>query len=223
MTESFPGQQAESARVLAPGESLPATSARYGAFTDAVVAIAMTLLILPLMELVPEAAADGLTAGAFLRLHEGQFLAFALSFVLVGTFWFMHHRIYRADTPHDGRLAMVNLAWMATIVFLPVVTAMTGSAMPTDRVMILLYVGTLGVSSWLLLTLTGLQLRARRQARLIVPNRTILAAPLAMAILFTVALALAELFPEVNYFFLFLMVFTGVLRRLLIRAGLREG
>src|SRR5699024_6863952 len=128
MTESFPGQQAESARVLAPGESLPATSARYGAFTDAVVAIAMTLLILPLMELVPEAAADGLTAGAFLRLHEGQFLAFALSFVLVGTFWFMHHRIYRADTPHDGRLAMVNLAWMATIVFLPVVTAMTGSA-----------------------------------------------------------------------------------------------
>lgn len=223
MTEIFPGHQSERGEILPPGRSLPTTSARYGAFTDAVVAIAMTLLILPLMELVPRAADEGLTAAQFLGAHEGQFLAFALSFVLIGMFWFMHHRIFRADTPHDGRLAFANLAWMATIVFLPVVTAMTGSRMPTDRVMILLYIGTLALSSWLLLLLTGLQLRARRNARLVTPNRTILAAPLAMAVLFTLCLVLAEALPGVSYFFLFLMVLTGLVRRGLIRMGLRDG
>ena len=207
-----------------PGQmrTLQATSARFGAFTDAVVAIAMTLLILPLMELVPEAAAQHLTAAQLLVEHEGQFLAFALSFVLIGMFWFLHHRIFRADTPHDGRRGVVNLAWMATIVFLPVVTAMTGSSMPTDRVMIALYIGTLALSSWLLLVLTGLELRARRRARLVTPDRTLLAAPLAMSLLFTLALALAEVAPSVSYFFLFLMVLTGPLRRLLIRLGLRD-
>src|SRR5699024_11374615 len=131
MTETFPGHGTQEH----PGEprSLQATSARYGAFTDAVVAIAMTLLILPLMELVPEAAAQHLTAAQLLVEHEGQFLAFALSFVLIGMFWFLHHRIFRADTPHDGRRGVVNLAWLATIVFLPVVTAMSGSLMSLDR------------------------------------------------------------------------------------------
>src|SRR5699024_12780608 len=75
---------------------------------------------------------------------------------------FLHHRIFRADTPHDGRRGVVNLAWMATIVFLPVVTAMTGSSMPTDRVMIALYIGTLALSSWLLLVLTGLDRKSTR-------------------------------------------------------------
>ena len=46
--------------------------------------------------------------------HEGQFLAFALSFVLIGMFGFLHHRIFRADTPNDGRRGVVNLAWMGT-------------------------------------------------------------------------------------------------------------
>ncbi|HLS62391.1 MAG TPA: TMEM175 family protein [Ruania sp.] len=220
MTETFSGHGTQEP----PGEprSLQATSARYGAFTDAVVAIAMTLLILPLMELVPEAAEQHLTAGRLLVEHEGQFLAFGLSFVLIGMFWFIHHRVFRADTPHDGRRAVVNLAWMATIVFLPVVTAMTGSSMPTDRVMIALYIGTLALSSWLLLVLTGLELTGRRRAKLVTPDRTLLAAPLAMSLLFTLALALAELAPQVSYFFLFLMVLTGPLRRLLIRFGVRD-
>ncbi len=219
MTETFPG---DGAQQQGEDQALRATSARYGAFTDAVVAIAMTLLILPLMELVPEAAEQGLTAGELLAEHDGQFLAFGLSFVMIGMFWFIHHRVFRADTPHDGRRGVVNLAWMATIVFLPVATAMTGSSMPTDRVMIALYIGTLALSSWLLLVLSGLELQGRRRAHLVTPSRTLLAAPLAMSLLFTLALALAEAFPEVSFFFLFLMVLTGPLRSVLIRLGVRD-
>lgn len=220
MTETYsgdnPGGQNDGPDVLA------SNSARYGAFTDAVVAIAMTLLILPLMELVPEAADEGLSTAELLAEHNGQFIAFALSFVLIAMFWLIHHRIFRADTPHSGRMGVVNLAWMATIVFLPVTTALTGSTIPTDRLMILLYIGTLALSSWLLLWLTGLQVQARRAAQLVTPNRTVLAAPLAMSILFTLALLLAELVPAVSYFFLFLMVLTGPLRRVLIHLGVRD-
>lgn len=224
MTEMFPGHPADGDEVAAdePSQRMRATSARSGAFTDAVVAIAMTLLILPLMELVPEAASEGRSTAEFLAEHNGQFIAFVISFVLIGMFWFMHHGIFRADTPHDSRLGVVNLAWMGTIVFLPVATAMTGSAMDTDRLMILLYIGTLALSSWLLVALTALQQRARRAAQLSTPNRTILAAPLAMALLFTVALLLAELMPGVSYFFLFLMCLTGPLRAVLIRLGVRD-
>ena len=43
-------------------------------FTDAVVAIAMTLLILPLMEAVSEAASDDLGTAAYLGAHGGELL-----------------------------------------------------------------------------------------------------------------------------------------------------
>ncbi len=197
------------------------TSARFGAFTDAVVAIAMTLLILPLMELVPEATREHLTTRELLSEHEDQFMAFLLSFVLVGVFWLQHHRVFRADTPHTGRRALVNLAWMVTIVFLPVATAMTGS-MATDRLQILIYIGTLALSSWLLVALSVMEIRARRSAQLPTPDRSLIATSLAMSLLYVVALVLAEIFPGVGYTFLVAMVFTGLLRRMLIRLGVRD-
>ena len=52
-------------------------------FTDAVMAIAMTLLILPLLEAVSEAAREGLDAAGFLREHQGQLGAFALTLALL--------------------------------------------------------------------------------------------------------------------------------------------
>ncbi|WP_228479868.1 TMEM175 family protein [Microbacterium abyssi] len=45
---------------------------RLKAFVDAVVAIAMTLLILPLLESVSEAADAGTDTGEFLVEHSGQ-------------------------------------------------------------------------------------------------------------------------------------------------------
>ena len=61
-------------------------------FTDAVVAIAMTLLILPLLESVTEAAAAGLSTREYVIEHDGQLVAFALSFVVISVFWRGHDR-----------------------------------------------------------------------------------------------------------------------------------
>lgn len=218
MTEAFPGQMPESKDHADEGTSraLPTNSARYGAFTDAVVAIAMTLLILPLMESVSEVTQETTTV-EFLAEHSGQLISFLISFVLVGMFWFIHHRIFRSDTPHSAPMSFVNFAWMLTIVFLPVATALTGSQMESDRPQIALYEGTLALSSWLLLGLCVLQLRVRRAADLLTPSRTILAAPLALSCLFTLVLLIGMIAPQLSYLPLFLMALTGIVRGLLVR------
>ena len=59
---------------------------RLKAFTDAVVAIAMTLLILPLMESVTDVGGEGGGVAEWLDDHAGQLFGFALSFVMIATF-----------------------------------------------------------------------------------------------------------------------------------------
>jgi uncharacterized membrane protein len=62
-------------------------------FTDAVAAIAITLLILPLLETISEASgADSL--GDLVHGHLGQFGAFVLSFAVIFRFWWGHHRVF---------------------------------------------------------------------------------------------------------------------------------
>jgi len=208
-------------RVTAPNQELRSSSARFGAFTDAVVAIAMTLLILPLMENVPEAGRESITVAQYLHEHDGQLLTFLISFVLIAMFWVLHHRVFRADTPGLPRRTVVNFAWMLTIVLMPVSTALTGE-LEADRLLLLGYVGNLGISSWLLFALTVIESSQRRRHDLITPNRTVLAAPLAMSILFTLVLATCMLAPQLAYFPLFAMTLTAPLRALLIRMGLRD-
>jgi len=52
-------------------------------FTDAVVAIAATLLILPLVDRVPEAARESADLADFFAVNGAQVAAFFLSFVVI--------------------------------------------------------------------------------------------------------------------------------------------
>ena len=124
-------------------------------FTDAVVAIAMTLLILPLMESVSEAPEQGDTA-VWLNAHSSQVLSFAMSFLLIAVFWMAHHRLFERVQRGTPLLVHLDFGWMFTIVVLPVVTALVG-AMPTltedghyDRLVVGLYVGTMFANTLLL-------------------------------------------------------------------------
>jgi uncharacterized membrane protein len=91
------------------------------AFTDAAVAIALTLLVLPLLDTVREGA--GVPMHQLLRAHADQFLAFALSFLVIARFWRVHRRLFDAVTHLDEGLVVLNIAWLFGIVFLPVPTA----------------------------------------------------------------------------------------------------
>ncbi len=117
-------------------------------FTDAVLAIATTLLILPLLG-VQKAADDGVSTREFLHDNGDQLFSFALSFVIIANFWVSHERLFNLVGQWTGRLMVLNVSWMLTIVFLPVATAMVGSMEP-DRLQIVIYVGTMMLSSVLM-------------------------------------------------------------------------
>ncbi|MFI2366734.1 TMEM175 family protein [Promicromonospora sp. NPDC019610] len=199
-------------------ETAPApvrTSERLIAFLDAAIAIALTLLILPLMESVSEAVDEQQTLGDYASEHSWQLLAFALSFVIIAMFWRMHHGIQAPDTPLTQPHLTLQLAWLFTITVMPVVTALTGG-LDTDRPLVASYIGNLAVSAWLLFVIALVERRDRTAAGLPV-DATLPATPLAVALLFTLTLLLALIVP--SYSWLFLMALSGLVRAVLVRLG----
>ncbi|MGI5187180.1 TMEM175 family protein [Promicromonospora sp. CA-289599] len=191
------------------------TSERLIAFLDAAIAIALTLLILPLMEGVSEASADGQSLAEYVEAHASQLLAFALSFVMIALFWRLHHTMLLPDTPASRSRTTLQFAWLFTITIMPVVTALTGG-LETDRPLVASYVGTLAASAWLLFAIAVVERRERATVGLPF-TATVAAAPLALALLFTLTLLLGLIVP--SHFWLFVMSLTGLLRWVLIRLG----
>jgi uncharacterized membrane protein len=190
---------------------------RLRAFVDAVVAIAMTLLILPLLESVSDAATEGTSTGAFLVEHRGQIVSFVLSFVLIALFWMEHHRQYERVLRISDPLLFINIGWMLTIVWLPVPTAMLGQ-MDTDPLQALLYIGTLILTQvatlagklYLMrhLTLTDFTVERLRHGAI---------GDVAAIILFCIALPIAAWVHVIGYFALLLLVFSTPVEKLIGR------
>ena len=88
-------------------------------FSDAVVAIAITLLAIDLP--VPE----GVTFGLFwasVRHDDGHYAAFLISFVVIAAAWFDHHDLFRYIRSTDARLRLLNMGWLLSIVLNPFAT-----------------------------------------------------------------------------------------------------
>jgi TMEM175 potassium channel family protein len=88
-------------------------------FSDAVFAIAITLLVVDIR--VPETV---LNAGHQLYESRDKILSFAISFLVIGLFWIGHHRLFRYITALDRPLIFLNLLFLGTIAFLPYPTAL---------------------------------------------------------------------------------------------------
>jgi uncharacterized membrane protein len=86
-------------------------------FSDAVFAIAITLLVLDL-KLPPDShgVVDMATIG-------DKLLAFGLSFMAIGSYWLRHHQLFGGLQADDTWTRVVNLAFLASIAFLPFPTA----------------------------------------------------------------------------------------------------
>ncbi|MDF2442282.1 MAG: potassium channel family protein [Subtercola sp.] len=113
--------------------------------SDAVIAIAVTLLILPLVD---KAGDIGSTSpGDFLEANMGGLLLFGLSFVVIARFWLLHHQIYRVIDGYTLPLVWVNFAWLLSIVFLPFPTELLGQGNHVSTGAGALYIGTMLVTS----------------------------------------------------------------------------
>ena len=94
-------------------------------FSDAVFAIAITLLIIEIK--VPELHGESATEGAFWHAFAAlvpKFLGFVLSFFIIGLYWFIHHRLFGYVTNYSGKLIWLNLGFLFSIVLMPFTTAL---------------------------------------------------------------------------------------------------
>jgi uncharacterized membrane protein len=96
-------------------------------FSDAVMAIAMTLLVvdLRLPETLTQTATDAELRAVLADLGP-RFLSVALSFMVIAVWWNGHHRLFRTLERSDGRIVLLNFIFLAAIAFLPFPTNLIG-------------------------------------------------------------------------------------------------
>jgi uncharacterized membrane protein len=169
-------------------------------FTDAVVAIAITLLVLPLVDAVGEAVATGASSTDVITENRAQIFSFLLSFYVIAQLWSAHHQLFQAVTVLRRGVFTLNMLWVLTIVALPFSTEMVG-AYGDDRFTVLLYVGSVLASSACLSAL-GVAARGR-----LVPGALGATGPL------TVAFLLVLLVPGVGYASLLLLLASPLVER----------
>lgn len=89
------------------------------AFTDGVVAIALTLLVLNLE--VPRPAGDdaGVDIWQLVSGLGDQFFAFGLSFAIIGFYWIAHHRFAAQLRAVDLPMLVWTLLFLVVIVLIP--------------------------------------------------------------------------------------------------------
>jgi len=93
-------------------------------FSDAVFAIAITLLIIEIK--VPEPEHGLATEQALLEALKPllpKFFGFIISFFIIGLYWFIHHRMFGFVTNYNGKLIWLNLGFLFSIVLMPFSTA----------------------------------------------------------------------------------------------------
>jgi uncharacterized membrane protein len=92
---------------------------RLEAFSDGVIAILITIMVLELK--VPQQA--GLAA---LRSLVPVFLSYVLSFLFLGIYWSNHHHLLQATEHVDGRVLWANLHLLFWLSLIPFVTGWVG-------------------------------------------------------------------------------------------------
>lgn len=172
-------------------------------FSDATVAIAITILILPLVDIANEVATH--SALEVLEANVETIVGFAITFAVVGRFWLIHHRVFERVRGYTYALARVNLIWLACIVVLPFAANLLSNASDGQPLIYGIYIGTvlvtnavMGVMEWLIV----------RNPELLHPDAEgqmgLFQSWITTALL-VVALVLAVLVPSIGMYSLFLI------------------
>ena len=107
-----------------PGETLRSGRAfdRLINFSDAVVAVAVTVLVLPIADITLSRGED--TVWEVLGNHAGEIITFFFTFFVVAIMWLTHNRFMNQLRGYDGVIFWLNTAWLSIIAFLPVTSAL---------------------------------------------------------------------------------------------------
>ncbi|MGE5123653.1 MAG: TMEM175 family protein [Acidobacteriaceae bacterium] len=161
-------------------------------FSDAVFAIAITVLILDIhLPEGGEAANDGELLSILVGLWH-QYLAYVISFWVIGIYWINHHRKFLLIKKFDGLLLTLNLLLLMFIAFIPFPSAVISEN--TTRLASIFYSLVMASGG---LALTILWLHAEKNNNLIDPRLSKqlrwreTAGSLAIAIIFLVSIGIA--------------------------------
>jgi uncharacterized membrane protein len=186
-------------------------------FSDAVIAIAITLLVLPLVE-IPGELGPGESLADVLSEYRSELGGFVLSFLVIWTFWDAHHQIMEHFRGYDHALMRLHMVFLFTLVTLPFSTELI-SRESDDRA-VPFYVGTLLVTS---LTLVGITLRGRRKPELLQTDRADvqqwLSRPVSWynVIVLVFALGVSLIRPDWGTWALLLLLFGNLIDRLIAK------
>lgn len=99
---------------------------RVMSFTDGVFGFSLTLLVIGIK--TPQGGPpDQLVAALESPALLSSFLTYLLTFFVVGSYWYTHHRIFRHIKRYDSRLVLLNLVLLLFVTLMPVSTALSGS------------------------------------------------------------------------------------------------
>ena len=96
-------------------------------FTDAVFAIALTLLVVSIaVPVLTEPVNEPATLWNALGGKLPEFVSFFLAFIIIGRYWMAHHVFIGQLRAIDERFVGLNLVYLAFVAFLPFPTAQIG-------------------------------------------------------------------------------------------------
>jgi uncharacterized membrane protein len=104
-------------------------------FSDAVVAIAITLLAL---DLHIDKTTDGHLHFSAIFSQGQKFVSFFLSFLIIAVFWKVHHEFFHYIRKIDRLLLWYNIGWLMFIILLPFSSTLV-SSYSSDKPAILIY------------------------------------------------------------------------------------
>ncbi len=144
MTEPAPEQPESPSLRPRPGQRLfiRAGALEYDRvlfFSDAIFAIAITLLVL-------EIPRSGTGTAQILANARQHILSFGISFVVIGLFWVAHHSTFRYITALDGRVIALNLVFCGVIAFLPYPTALLSEGQGPDELATVFYAACMALT-----------------------------------------------------------------------------
>jgi uncharacterized membrane protein len=127
-------------------------------FSDAVFAIAITILVLDIR--VPDGLSPVQLPTQVLGLAP-KYLSYAISFLVLAVYWQAHHRVFRPIRRYDGTLVWLNFLFLMAVAFLPFPTSLLGEY-GGQRVSVAVYAANAAVASLLLSAISWYAIRGHR-------------------------------------------------------------
>jgi uncharacterized membrane protein len=191
-------------------------------FSDAVFAIAVTLLVLDIR--VPEIP-DGLVAEqlpAQLVALWPKYFGYVLSFVSIISFWNIHHTIFSTIRRYDKILILLNSLFLMFVAVVPFPTALI-SEYGNHQLPVAIYAATLAVGR---LLLTAIYWYATSEGRLVEPDqdprtvRFFLIRGLTVPVIFllTIGVSFLSVSAAIYSWLVLILVDAVILRRRRVRA-----